>query len=50
MDSKDIINIEKEIEKLKIIKSKNKFINIKSDYFIQKLFANIKKKNIFKNN
>ena len=44
MDSKDIINIEKEIEKLKIIKSKNKFINIKSDYFIQKLFANMQKR------
>ena len=44
MDSKDIINIEKKIEKLNIIKSKNKFINIKSDYFIQKLFANMHKK------
>ena len=29
MDSKDIINKEKEIEKLKIIKSESKFINIK---------------------
>ena len=39
MESKDIINTEKKIEKLNLIKSKNKFINIKSDYFIQKLFA-----------
>ena len=38
MDSKDIINTEKEIEKLNLIQSKNKFINLKSDYFIQKLF------------
>jgi len=38
MDPKDIINTEKEIEKLNQIKSKNKFINLKSDYFIQKLF------------
>jgi len=44
MDSKDIINIEKKIEKLKIIKSKNKFINIKSDYFIQKLFDTMQKR------
>ena len=39
MDSKDIINTEKEIEKLNLIKSKNKFINLKSDFFIQKLFG-----------
>ena len=39
MDSKDIINTGKKIEKLNLIKSKNIFINIKSDYFIQKLFA-----------
>ena len=32
MESKDIINTEKEIEKLNLIKSKNKLINIKSDY------------------
>ena len=44
MDSKDIINKEKEIEKSNQIKSKNKFIKIKSDYFIQKLFDNIQKK------
>ena len=37
MDLKDKINTEKKIEKLN--KSKNIFINIKSDYFIQKLFA-----------
>ena len=52
MDSKDII-CEKEIEKLNIIKSENKFIIIKSDYFIQKLFNNIPKKitlKIIKNN
>ena len=30
MDSKDIINTEKEIEKLNIIKSENIFMNIKS--------------------
>ena len=50
MDSKDIINTEKEIEKLNLIKSKNKFINLKSDFFIQKLFGIMQKKNIFKNN
>ena len=44
MDSKDIINNENKIEKLNLIKSKNKFINIKSDYFIQKLFDNMNKK------
>ena len=44
MNSKDIIKTEKQIEKLNIIKSKNKFINIKSDYFIQKLFNNMKKR------
>ena len=44
MDSKDIINNEKNIEKLNLVKSKNKFINIKSDYFIQKLFANMQKR------
>ena len=44
MDSKDIINTEKNMEKLKLIKTKNKFINIKSDYFIQKLFANMQKR------
>ena len=44
MDSKDIINTEKKSEKLKIIESKNKFINIESDNFIQKLFANMQKR------
>ena len=44
MDSKDIINKEKEIEKLNLIKPKNKYINIKSDYFIQKLFNNMQTK------
>ena len=44
MDSKDIINTEKEIEKLNLIKSKNKLINIKSDYFLQKLFDNMQKR------
>ena len=44
MDSKDIINTEKEIEKLTNIKSKDIFINIKSDYFIRKLFNNMLKK------
>ena len=43
MDSKDII-VEKEVEKLNIIKSENKFVNIKSDYFIQKLFKNMSTK------
>ena len=44
MDFKDIIKTEKEIEKSNIIKSKNKFINIKSDYFIQKVFDIIHKR------
>ena len=44
MESKDIINNEKEIEKLKLIKSKNKFVNFKSDYFIQKLFDYMEKR------
>ena len=44
MESKDIINTEKENEKLNLIKSKNKFINLKSDYFIQKLFDYMEKR------
>ena len=44
MDFKDISNTKKEVEKLKLIKSKNKFIKIKSDYFIQKLFNNMQKR------
>ena len=43
MDSKDIINTNK-IEKLNIIKSINKFINIKSDYILKKLFTNMQKR------
>ena len=39
MDPKDIINTEKEIERLNLIKSNNKFINLKSDYFMRKLFS-----------
>ena len=39
MEPKDIVNTGKEIEKLNQIKSKNRFINIKSDYFIRKLFG-----------
>ena len=53
MDCKDIIKAEKEIEKLNIIKSENKLITIKSDYFIQKLFNYIQNKislKIIKNN
>ena len=44
MDTKDIINKEKEIEKLNLIKPKNKYMKIKSDYFLQKLFNNMEKK------
>ena len=44
MDSKDIINKDKEIEKLNLIKPKNKYMKIKSDYFLQKLFNNMQKK------
>ena len=44
MESKDKINIEKEMEKVNLIKSKNKFINLKSDYFIQKLFEYMQKR------
>ena len=43
MESKDIINREKEIEKLNPNKSKNKFINLKSDYILKRLFNNIPK-------
>ena len=44
MDSKYIINTEREKEKLNLIKSKNRFINLKSNYFLQKLFDNIQKR------
>ena len=53
MDYKDIIKTEKEIDKINIIKSENKLITIKSDYFIQKLFNYIQNKvslKIIKNN
>ena len=38
MKSKDIINADKENSKINVIKSKNNLMNIKSDYFIKKLF------------
>ena len=44
MDPKDIINTKENIEKLNQIKSLNKFLNIKSFYFIQKVFDNMQKK------
>ena len=44
MEAKDLINTKKEMKKLDIIKTMNKFINIKSDYFIQNLFDNIQKR------
>ena len=44
MESKDIINTGKKYVKLNHIKSKNKFINIKSDYILKKLFNNMQKK------
>ena len=39
MDPKDTINTGKEIEKLNQIKSKNKFINLKSNNILKKLFS-----------
>ena len=42
MEFKDIINT----ENTKKIKSKNKFINLKSDYFLRKLFDNLLKKKL----
>ena len=53
MDSKDISNAEKEIEKLTNVKSKNKLFNIKSNYIMKKLFNYMSKKvllKIIKNN
>ena len=53
MDSKDISNAEKEIEKLTNAKSKNKLFNIKSNYIMKKLFNYMSKKvllKIIKNN
>ena len=44
MESKDIIKTEKEIEKLSLIKSKNKFTDIKSNYILKKLFNNMQKR------
>ena len=44
MYSKDMNNSEEKNEKLNPIKSKNKFINLKSDYFIQKLFEYMQKR------
>ena len=38
MDSKDIINTEKQVEKSAKIKSKNKFVGLKSNYILKKLF------------
>ena len=39
MESKDIINTGKEIEKLNQIKRKNKFIKLKSNYILKILFG-----------
>ena len=39
MVSKDKIDTGKEIENSNKIKSKNKFINIKSDYILKRLFG-----------
>ena len=44
MDPKDTINTGKEIENLNLIKPNNKFINIKSDYFMRKLFGIMQKR------
>jgi len=41
MEYKDIINSEKEIKKLNQNKQKNKFINLKSDYILKRLFGYI---------
>ena len=48
MDSKDIINSKKQIEKLNANKSKNKLINIKSCYIMKKNISSYSKKNIFR--
>ena len=53
MDSKDLSNEGKKNEKIKNIKSKNKFINIKSNYIMKILFNYMSKKvslKIIKNN
>ena len=44
MDPKDTINTGKEIEKLNQIKSKNKFINLKSNYILKRLFGIMQKR------
>ena len=44
MYSRDKNNSEEKNEKLNPIKSKNMFMTIKSDYFIQKLFDNMQKR------
>ena len=44
MESKDIINAEKEIEKLNLNKSKNQFRNIKSNYILKILFGYLQAK------
>ena len=41
MDSKGIIYTKKKIGRLNIFNTKNKLDNIKSDYFIRKIFDNI---------
>ena len=44
MESKNIINSGKKIKKLNIIKSKNKFMGVKSNYILKILFNNIEKR------
>ena len=44
MESKDIINTGTEIEKLNPTKSKDKFIKLKSDCFLKKLFDIIQRR------
>ena len=48
MESKDTPTKEKEQEKSKLINSDNILKNLKSDYFIQKFFEYIPKKNYYK--
>ena len=47
MDYKDIFKIEKEIEKLNIIKSENIFMNIKSIYIMKKIFNILNNINLY---
>ena len=44
MESKDTINNGKEIEKSNQIKSKNQFINLKSNYILKRLFCIMQKR------